>query len=220
MLNSDSVKRCGYCCRTLSTDMFSANPKNRDGLMSVCISCVDRRKIVQSEWRKANPEKIRAWSTRYKARKKQERKAMSPKPPKPRKPPSGLRADPAVLKEYLREYHRAHYNREENRKKHQEWKRNNPEKAKHAKHVLGARRRNALGSHTFDEWIAKAESFAWCCRYCGRQLTRLTATRDHVIPLSKGGTNYIDNIVPACRSCNSKKWAKMESEFLAELAIE
>jgi 5-methylcytosine-specific restriction endonuclease McrA len=31
---------------------------------------------------------------------------------------------------------------------------------------------------------------------------------DHVIPVSKGGGNEMDNLVPSCRSCNNKKGAK------------
>ena len=34
-------------------------------------------------------------------------------------------------------------------------------------------------------------------------------TRDHVIPISKGGNNTKENIVPACGSCNSKKKDKI-----------
>ena len=31
---------------------------------------------------------------------------------------------------------------------------------------------------------------------------------DHVQPVCKGGSNHIDNLVPSCKRCNSKKGAK------------
>ena len=39
------------------------------------------------------------------------------------------------------------------------------------------------------------------CVACGTP----SDTIDHIIPLSKGGTNDIDNLQPMCRSCNAKK---------------
>ncbi len=42
------------------------------------------------------------------------------------------------------------------------------------------------------------------CFYCGTSLTRRTATDDHYIPKSKGGTRN-NNIVIACKACNLKK---------------
>ncbi len=65
-----------------------------------------------------------------------------------------------------------------------------------------ALKKNAEGSHTFLDWeLLKAQN-DFKCGGCG--IVKLL-TQDHIIPLSKGGTDYIWNIQPLCRSCNSKK---------------
>jgi hypothetical protein len=46
------------------------------------------------------------------------------------------------------------------------------------------------------------------CRYCGKQLTRFTATLDHLQPVSEGGDNSFDNLVTACLHCNSRRGAR------------
>jgi hypothetical protein len=38
--------------------------------------------------------------------------------------------------------------------------------------------------------------------------------------LARGGTNYIENILPACRRCNTRKRLLTEEEFRARLAAE
>ena len=43
------------------------------------------------------------------------------------------------------------------------------------------------------------------CQYCGKGISLRNATRDHVIPLSKGGPNTLDNIVASCKACNGLK---------------
>ena len=53
------------------------------------------------------------------------------------------------------------------------------------------------------------------CRYCGIPLTKLTVTLDHVIPVSKGGTNDMDNLVASCKPCNHAKDSMSVEEFLA-----
>ena len=52
------------------------------------------------------------------------------------------------------------------------------------------------------------------CRYCGKQLTQTSATLDHVIPVSSGGGNHLDNLVTACVSCNSHKQKHSPADFL------
>ncbi|WP_268762414.1 HNH endonuclease [Kitasatospora griseola] len=47
------------------------------------------------------------------------------------------------------------------------------------------------------------------CAYCGALAEHL----DHVIPLSRGGTDTEDNMVPACAPCNLSKGAKTLAEW-------
>ncbi|MGE3279591.1 MAG: HNH endonuclease [Alphaproteobacteria bacterium] len=54
------------------------------------------------------------------------------------------------------------------------------------------------------------------CAYCGKQLTRFSATLDHVIPVSEGGDNSAENLKTACLQCNSRKTARPLGDFLIE----
>lgn len=60
------------------------------------------------------------------------------------------------------------------------------------------------------------ERDAYKCQYCKKQLTRFTATLDHVQAVSAGGDNSFDNLLTACRSCNSRKQSRLMSDFLAD----
>ena len=75
-----------------------------------------------------------------------------------------------------------------------------------------ARLVNAVGSHTAQEWQEKLELFAYCCVYCGESKP---LTRDHNVPLFRGGSDEISNILPACGSCNAKKGTNTANEFIA-----
>lgn len=49
------------------------------------------------------------------------------------------------------------------------------------------------------------------CAYC----PELATTVDHAVPLVRGGTNYEGNLVPCCRSCNSRKGGRLIIEMRA-----
>ncbi len=63
-----------------------------------------------------------------------------------------------------------------------------------------------VGTHTVEEWDQILNKFGGRCAYCKK---KKKLTKDHVIPLSKGGTNYISNLQPLCRPCNSRKKDKL-----------
>jgi 5-methylcytosine-specific restriction endonuclease McrA len=46
------------------------------------------------------------------------------------------------------------------------------------------------------------------CMYCGQQYTRSDLTRDHVLPLSRGGLDVWENVVSACLPCNVRKGSR------------
>lgn len=100
-----------------------------------------------------------------------------------------------------------------NTEAHREWKAKNPERMAHLKARRYARKKGAEGSHTIEEWNKVKEEHDNKCAYC-KESKKLT--KDHIKPLSKGGSDYISNIQPLCRSCNSKKWAKENPELLEE----
>lgn len=51
------------------------------------------------------------------------------------------------------------------------------------------------------------------CYYCGTELKDGNATIDHVKPMDAGGGNGYTNLVPSCKSCNSKKGTKTIDDF-------
>jgi HNH endonuclease len=51
------------------------------------------------------------------------------------------------------------------------------------------------------------------CFYCTVELSKAARTRDHVIPLSKGGCKGSANVVPACKPCNGTKGSDDAMKF-------
>jgi 5-methylcytosine-specific restriction endonuclease McrA len=54
----------------------------------------------------------------------------------------------------------------------------------------------------------------WKCQYCASPAENL----DHVVPRSKGGEHTWENVVAACRRCNSKKENRMAEDAGLRLA--
>ena len=49
------------------------------------------------------------------------------------------------------------------------------------------------------------DKFDGRCSYCGKGITRKSFQVDHFIPKLSGGTDELENLMPACRSCNGYK---------------
>lgn len=104
-----------------------------------------------------------------------------------------LRIDPEIRYKNGLEYRRAY------RKAH-------PEKYAMSKHRRRALEAGAGGHFTEEDWKHIKNLQNNRCKICGEE-KKLTV--DHIIPLSRGGTNYPSNIQGLCLNCNSRKWAKI-----------
>lgn len=80
-----------------------------------------------------------------------------------------------------------------------------PEVATANRNLRRARLSGIGGKYTAKEWQSLCKSYDYRCLACGEEKP---LTVDHVLPISLGGTNTIDNIQPLCRSCNARKHDK------------
>jgi len=90
---------------------------------------------------------------------------------------------------------------------------NHPEVRRANENSRRARKLSSGGDYSPEEWLALKKLYKYRCLCCGKSEKQLKAlgrklVPDHVIPLSKGGSNSIDNLQPLCHGkggCNNKK---------------
>lgn len=99
-----------------------------------------------------------------------------------------------------------------NRISQKQWEAQNPNIRNQATQVSNALRRaryyGASGRFTRPEWKSLCEKYDNRCLCCGKSEPEISLTVDHVIPLSQGGANTIENIQPLCWQCNRQKGAQ------------
>lgn len=91
------------------------------------------------------------------------------------------------------------------------WKQDHLDKVNQYSRTRRARKRIVTGNFTSEDFEALCAKFKDRCLRCGipRLLTsEQVLTADHIVPLSKGGSNWINNIQPLCSLCNSSKGCK------------
>lgn len=87
------------------------------------------------------------------------------------------------------------------------WRENNRDRARAQDRKYRVLKAGAGGSHTEEEWKALVAHYGGCI-HPDKDKCNGMITEDHIIPISEGGSDDIDNIQPLCQHHNFSKHTK------------
>lgn len=191
------MKRCSVCSEVKPLEAFRVDLRRSYGRTSSCRDCSNRRQREKyrddpgpfqrrtEKWRRDHPERHAEVARRMVAwRKAKDRdRRLSP-------------VEQRVCTKV------------KNEMRVKAWKAANPERwallQRMGQHRRYARKTGAAGTASPDQMQARWDYYGGLCWMCSAPAVEY----DHVMPLSRGGTNWASNLRPACRSCNVRKGAR------------
>lgn len=187
--------RCKECMNAQDRAKWAADPEaHRQKERERVAKNKEHIQELKRKHQQKNPEKYQEYLKRYQASHREELNKKA----KERR---------GANLEHARAIGRKAYERhaEERRQASREYFKLHPEKSVAANNRRRARKHQAGGSHTEQEWQELKAQYDYKCLSCGKREPEIQLTRDHIIPLEKGGDDSIENIQPLCARCNSKK---------------
>lgn len=192
-----------------------------------CIPCHDAYLVYKKEWAKNNKDSKKASDKKYYETHKEQAKQYS----QINKERISLRNKEYRLKnlekrtQQFKEWYKE--NKKHNSLRKKEWVKNNPDKVERQ---LSRRRARRLGNGAEPYAVQEVLNlYGTDCHICNLPID-FSAPRhprtpgweqglhiDHVIPISQGGPDTIDNVRPSHAICNMQKGAKMSEEFEQEI---
>ena len=117
---------------------------------------------------------------------------------------------PTIVKRSQTNYNAKHPDRSSKNSK--EWRRKHPERVRANTVNRRAQMMQAKGKYTEIDITILYINQRGKCAYCGCDLNGKYHV-DHIVPLSRGGTDYAENLTLTCPRCNLSKGDKLLSEW-------
>ncbi len=200
-LLANYTKNCSKCGKIKPASGFSPQKTTADGLKSWCKDC---NSALARKGYANNPDRAKEYTRKWRSE----------------------HAD--YERQKMREYNAQYYqeNGDHVRRRVKAYTESNPEKVETFRKAYRAtpaaqalkkaahQRRRALklgngGNHTAAQWIAMCDWFGNICLKCGKA----EITVDHVVPITKGGSNDITNLQPLCGECNMSKGNRSSADY-------
>ena len=180
-----AMKTCPKCRRSLTVDNFHKNAQKKDGLHGWCKVCSIN---ASNAWNKAHREECRERDTKYYAAHRDEQR------------------------EYAAKWGATHREKQRGYKA----KYNAGHRAERRRHSLKRRYAESLNKgQSYAAWEREIRSKkTFVCYWCGQKKPLNKLHIDHIVPISKGGADCLNNVTTSCVGCNLtkhnkdlKKWA-------------
>ncbi len=187
--------RCKACSNAQARAKHAANPESyREKARKYIESRRDKSNQYQRLWRASNPDNVRRAQEIYRKANREKLRAL-------------YRKRRTANLEHHRAIGRKAYanNIEKRRAYNRAYRKTHPEISRAQVRDRRNHKYQADGSHTEGQWESLKMQYEYICLRCGRQEPEIILTRDHVIPLTQGGGDWITNIQPLCPTCNSSK---------------
>lgn len=219
------MKICSKCKIEKDVSEFNKHRNRIDGLQDTCKRCQNE---YGKQWnykniQKNNDETYVLWVF-FNKKKNCNKCGIKKDINEFSKSRNGIDGYKSYCKECDKECDKKRYkdNKEHIKENSKKWSEENPEKVLEKNRKYRARKNNADGSFTEKEFKEKLVFYQYKCCKCGTDLRKTDTHRDHVKPLSIGGTDYISNIQPLCKPCNCSKsadWIDYRDTWLRNYAI-
>lgn len=221
-------KKCSRCGETKPRTCFNNDKRYADGLLCWCKDCMREHRKNWGEAHKAErkeyfqqyhvdhieyeQERNNAWcrarwhnDPEYRKRKNQQKKELfKNKPELSAKATAHKKAKYSNDPEYRKQHSASQRRWNEKLKSTPEGLRRLRDIVNISKHNRRVRIKESGSPVTLNQkqWDELCRRYDYRCLCCGEHKP---LEIDHIVPISKGGTNTIDNVQPLCRECNQKK---------------
>lgn len=233
-------KTCTICNESKSIELFLKRASSADGYGNQCKRCANDQKKANitpemraiknaklREYKASNPELLREQRKAYRER---NRATLIEKAAKYRaenkealseSSRERYRRNIEKISEYFKarrqlkaEYDKAYVreNKERIAARAAEYKRKNPDKVRRHAHKRRARALEAEGVYSADDVQKILGLQRGMCAYCRVKVGKQYHV-DHIKPLSRGGSNWPENLQILCPGCNVRKWAHDPLDF-------